>query len=308
MLIQKQYIRNLDLYLDASYQNKALVFGLKIENLSDGSVKRIGFSVTPSVGDGILPAIIGPFSRFNAEGKWIVHRDQPKETASREVMWHWDEWRGRDDTEERSDIRFVDYMRYPRTFVPPPSIELKIGKTASGNLVILSPVVTLTNENKAQVLHVINLFLEFFDYCEVFDESLDEMAAPPLRRLNWRLLPPGEYPWPILRAQINDLLESTGKGKQEVLQYRLEAINSYGPEFRAIGEGGFRGYLVFGFPDKGIYCLESMYSGNATYVFSDNWEVLSKRTKAEILNERLQKDRLIHIAGWADKIRSLLVP
>ena len=100
----------------------------------------------------------------------------------------------------------------------------------------------------------------------------------------------------------------SGKRKQEVLQYRLEAINSYGPSFRAIGEAGFRGYVVFGFPDKGAYCLESMYTGNATYVFSDDWGVLSKRTKAEILNEHLQKDRLIHVKGWSKKVHSLLAP
>jgi hypothetical protein len=306
MIIQKQYIRNLDLYLDASYQDKALVFGFKIESLSDGSIKRLGFSNTPSIGDGILPTAAGPYSRFNAEGKWTVHRDRPMETAYREVIWHWKEWRGRDDTEEMSDIRDVEYKRYPRTFVPPPSIELKIGKTASGELAILSPAITLTSDTKAQVMHIINLFLEFFDYCEVFDESLDEMAVPPLRRLNWRLLPPGEYPWPRLKEQILGLIERTGKGKQEVLQYRLEAINSYGPEFRAIGEGGFRGYIAFGFPDKGVYCFESMYTGNATYVFSDDWAALSKLTKAEILSQHLQKDRLVHIAGWAYKIHSLL--
>lgn len=308
MIIQKQYIRNLDLYLDASYQDKTLIFGFKIENLADGSVKRLGFPGTPSVGDGILPNTVGPFSRFNAEGNWIVHRDQPKETAHREVMAHWKEWRGRYDREEMSGVRDVEYKRYPRTFVPPPSIELKIVRMASGQLAIVSPAVKLTEDTRSQVKHIINLLLEFFDYCEVFDESLDEMAAAPLRRLNWRILPPGEYPWPRLKEHIQELIERTGKGKQEVIQYRLEAINGYGPEFRAIGEGGFRGYVVFGFPDKEVYCFESMYTGNATYVFSQDWAALSRLTKAEILNEHLQKDRLIHIAGWADKVHSLLAP
>jgi len=308
MIIQKQYIRNLDLYLDESYQDKTLIFGFKIESFNDDSIKRLGFLNAPAIGDSILPNAVGPFSRFNAEGKWTVHRDQPMESAYREVIWHWKEWRGRDDTEEMSDIRDVEYKRYPRTFVPPPSIELKIGKTASGQLAIVSPAVTLRDDTRVEVKHIINLLLEFFDYCEVFDEALDEMAAAPLRRLNWRLLPPGEYPWPRLREQIHEILQHTGKRKQEVLQYRLEAINGYGPEFRAIGEGGFRGYIVFGFPDKAVYLFESMYTGNATYVFSHDWATLSKLTKAEILNERLQKDRLIHIVGWADKVCSILSP
>lgn len=306
MIIQKQYIRNLDLYLGAPYHDKALIFGFKFDSLSDASVRRLGFSITSCVGDGLLPNVIGPHSRFNAEGKWIVHRDRPMEKAYRQVMWHWNEWRGRNATEEMSDVRDVEYQRYPRTFIPPPSIELKIGKTASGQLAILSPVVTLTSDTRAQVTHTINLFLEFFDYCEVFSESLDEMAAPPLRRLNWRILPPGRYLWPQLRDHVMGMIERTGKRKQEIIQYRLEAINSYGPDFRAIGEGGFRGYIVFGFPNNRLYCFESMYTGNATYVFSDDWIALSKLTKAEILNEHLHKDRIIHVAGWAEKIHTLL--
>lgn len=306
MIIHKRYIRNLDLYLGSSYQDKVLIFGFKIDSLSDAQVQRLGFSELSSIGDGLLPNVVGPYSRYNAEGKWMVHRDLPKEEAYRQVMWHWKEWRGRDATEEMSDVRDVAYKRYPRTFIPPFSIELKIGKTASGQLAVLSPAIKMTSENVAQIVHVINLFLEFFDYCEVFSDSLDEMAEPPLRRLNWRLLPRGQYPWPQLRAQIQELIESTGTRKQEIIQYRLEAINSYGPDFRAIGEGGFRGYIVFGFSDKRLYCFESMYTGNATYVFSDDWIALSKLTKAEILNERLQTDRIIHVKGWAERIHSLL--
>jgi hypothetical protein len=306
MIIQKHYIRNIDLYFGESYQNKALIFGFKIETLSHASVQRLGFSTTSSIGDGLLPNMVGPHSRFNAEGKWIVHRNEPKEKIYRQVMWHWKEWRGRNDTEEKSDVVDVQYQRYPRTFVTPPSIELKIGKTASGQLAILSPPMTLTSDTKAQITHIINLILEFSDYCEVFSESLDEMATPPMRRLNWQILPPGKYPWPQLREQIKELIERTGKRKQEVIQYRLEAINSFGPDFLAIGKGGFRGYIVFGFPDRQIYCFESIYTGNATYVFSNDWIAISKLTKAEILNEQLQKDRIIHISGWETKIYSLL--
>jgi hypothetical protein len=250
VIIQKQYIRNLDLYLDASYQDKTLIFGHKIENLTDGSIKRLGFRETPSVDDGILPNAVGPFSRFNAEGKWILHRDQPMETAYREVIWHWKEWRGRDDTEEKSDIRDVEYKRYPRTFVPPPSIELKIGKTAAGQLAVLSPAITLTDENRAQVKHIINLVLEFFDYCEVFGESLDEMASAPLRRLNWRLLPPGEYPWPKLREQIQELLECTGKGKQEFSNTGSKPLMVMDLSFAQLVKVVFEVILFLDFPTR----------------------------------------------------------
>ena len=39
-------------------------------------------------------------------------------------------------------------------------------------------------------------------------------------------------------------------------------------------------------------------TGNATYVFEENWEELSKLTKAEIIRGKLQKDRIIHRENW----------
>jgi len=251
MILNKKYIRNLSLYLDSSYYDQKLIFGYKIDSLSDPLLKRLGFSSTPSIGDSILPSPVGPYSRYNAEGKFIVHRDKPMEKAYRQVEWHWNEWRGSDDTEEKSDIKDVEYRRYPRTFVPPPSVELTIGKTSAGQFTVLSPAVTLTQNNTGEVTHLINLFLEIFDLCEVFNESLDEMISSPLRRLNWRILPPGQYPWPVIKNEISQIIQRTGTGKQKVLEYRIEAINSYGPNFFAIGEGGFHGYMVFGFPQNG---------------------------------------------------------
>ena len=46
--------------------------------------------------------------------------------------------------------------------------------------------------------------------------------------------------------------------------------------------------------------------GNATYVFDKDWEELSKLTKAQILDEGLQRDRVIHRKGWHQRIRHLL--
>lgn len=306
MILNKKYIRNLDLYLDSSYYGQALIFGYKIDQLSDKFLTRLGFSSPPAIGDSILPSSVGPVSRYNAEGKYIIHRDKDLEKATRQVQWHWKQWKGRDDTEEKTDIKDVNYFRYPRTLIRPPSIELTVGKTTSDQFAVLSPTIKLTQDNTKEVIHIINLFLEIFGFCEIFNESLDEMVSSPLRRLNWRILPPGQYPWPNLKKEISQIIQKTGKGKQKVLEYRIEAMNSYGPNFYAIGEGGFRGYVVFGFPQKGLFCLESMYYGNATYVFSDNWEALSKKTKAEILDEDLQKERLVHISGWEEEIHSLL--
>ncbi len=307
MIIIGSAIRSLDRYIDSSNYNNLFIFGVPLDSITDPILTRIGFAPEPLIGDSLLPiSDFGPVSRYNADGKEIVHKDQHMETAYRQAEWRWKEWRGRYDTEEQSKIVDVPYKRYPRTFVPPPSVELTIGKTASGKHAVLSPPIELNTSTKSSAIHIINLFLEIFGRCEVFTESLEEMVSSPLRRLNWRILPPGKYPWPRLKSQIDQLLQYLTVGNRKVIEHRLEVINSYGPAFYAVGQAGFRGYIVLGFSDRNLFVLESMYFGNATYIFAENWENLSKKTKAEILSQELQVDRIIHRQGWQQRVHDLL--
>jgi len=74
----------------------------------------------------------------------------------------------------------------------------------------------------------------------------------------------------------------------------------------AVGQAGFHGYVVFGFPDRDLYMLESTKINNATYVFAKNWKLLSQMTKAEILNSALYTDRIIHRKNWHWRVNRLL--
>jgi hypothetical protein len=77
-------------------------------------------------------------------------------------------------------------------------------------------------------------------------------------------------------------------------------------DFVAIGQAGFAGYIIFGFPGKNRYLLESIQPNNATYVFAENWESLSQMTKAEILKQNLHADRIIHREGWPVRVHRTL--
>ena len=63
---------------------------------------------------------------------------------------------------------------------------------------------------------------------------------------------------------------------------------------------------MFGYPDKNLYVLESYYPNNATYIFSKDWENISKCSKAEILNGNLQEHRFIHNNNWNESIKQIL--
>ena len=60
-------------------------------------------------------------SRRNAEGHYIIHKDQPKETRTIGVRtWTRKQWAGRGQVTEVTESVNVERECYPRTFVPPP--------------------------------------------------------------------------------------------------------------------------------------------------------------------------------------------
>jgi len=307
MIIRGRRIRKVGTRLGWIKRGTTVIIGVRDILRYAEVLKKTGFSESIDVGEAVLPAsVFGPISRFNAEGKDRIHRDQPMETAYRVVEWRWKQWRGRYDREEQSRFVDVPYPRYPRTFIPPPSVELRIAMSPKGEKIVVGPEVEFTKKNDLRLLHIINLFLEIFGECNVFTEGLKQIIKAPVRRLNWRVLPPGRQPWSKLRAQIGPIIKDAPQGNQKVIWDRLETINKNNPNFFAIGQAGFRGYIIFGFTAKNQYVCESIYTGNATYVFDERWEKLSKMTKAEILDRNLQTDRIIHRVRWYRRIAEII--
>jgi hypothetical protein len=301
MHISKKRIRNVRPYLTGFKLGD--VIHVALTNLSSHKSRLIGVGFTKDlmVGERVLPAALGPVSTYNAEGKHNVRKDLPMETAYRQVDWHWTEW----DGTEQSRIVDVPYKRYPREFIPPPSKELQVVKNAKGETVVASDRLTFSLKNLSEITHTTNLFLELFGECDVLKSDLVP-AVKTVKRLNWKILPPGKYPWSKLSGLVKPILDKAKAGNAPVIKDRLSKIAAKIPEFVAVGQGGYSGYMIFGFPKKGLFVLESAYYGNATYVFDKNWEQLSKMTKAEILDGNLQTERIIHRENWPKTIDRLL--
>lgn len=83
---------------------------------------------------------------------------------------------------------------------------------------------------------------------------------------------------------------------------RHQFIQSFNPDFIAIGDCEFLGYIVYGFEPKNIYLMECCLADNATYIFGEKWKELSKLSKTQILAKTLQKDRIIHSANWQNSV------
>jgi hypothetical protein len=305
-LISKKRIRNLDLYVRGFAVGEAINCAVRFSDELRSRLVSIGFTPELTDGEVVLPGIVAPVSRFNAEGRFYPQRDQPKETAYRTIEWSWTEIHG-DQRVERTDFKEIPYQRYPRIFIEPPSVELTLRRDGQGNQIVAAPAILYTEEQHTTLLHTINLLLELFGSCELLNTELTAAAPPPtIRNLNWRILPQGEMPWDQLRAALEPMINRARPGNRPFLEHRLRTLHSFRPVFQVLGEAGFGGYVIFGFPSRNLYVCESAVYGNATYVFDQNWERLSQLSKAEILNGHLERDRIIHVLSWTDQLRSLL--
>jgi hypothetical protein len=156
---------------------------------------KAGFGTSPASGDTMLPSVRGPISRYNANGRQEVRRDLPKESRYvRTVHWRWRQWAGRYNYEDHEDFRDQYRDCYPREQIAPPSIEITYVER-DGQGLITSPILKRRDADRELNRHVLNLFLELFGACELVRTDLARFTAVTIKKANWRLLPPGEYPW-----------------------------------------------------------------------------------------------------------------
>jgi hypothetical protein len=273
------------------------------------SLKRAGFGDSRTLGETVLPSVVGSVSRFNAEGGWQVHRDRPKERRYMSTwLAQWTEWAGRGRTRQVEELRDVYRSCYPRTFIEPPGLELTYLNRAGAPLVALSATFLNDPGSRGQIRHAINLMLELFGSCELVRDDLSSYAPPGVKRINWRMLPPGAHPWPTLRNHLDQTLRGTSPLTRQMILERQEFLVSLNPAETYVGLGGFADYIAYTFPDRGVVVLESVKHGNALYAFGDNWRRVSQLTKAQVLNGNVHLARIIHANGWKRRLVSFLTP
>lgn len=302
MFVNKLRVQNIDRYLNGfRVGDKLQVILTDIECFKDKLIE-IGFNNPIRVGERILPAVCGSITNYNANGRYEILRDLPKEkfyvSQTREIKdWHGD---------YHSVSVDMEYKRFQREFLNAPSEELTIIQDNNGGNIVASNQVEVNEENKSLIQHIVNLFLELFGECYIVDEELFSRVKTKINRVNWRILPRGEMPWERLKVSLLSLLHKTNIESKEDALNRFEYINNFSPDFVATGNGGFNDYVVFGFKEKNLYVMENSFAGNATYIFKNEWEIISQLTKAEILKESLQEHRLIHRKYWTRDIRNIL--
>ncbi len=298
MQIQGNAIRSLKKYLKQIGDGKSFKVGQPILG-HEQRLQEIGFPAQLSDGMSVLPSGVGKTTEFNSQGKVVIRKDLPKERRSRMIHSSWTDWHGN----THSGIQYRDYEAYPREHVSGPEEEITL-VLKDGALIAISRDLSYSSGKEDEILHLVNMFLEIFGECHLLDSNAHPLIK--LNRLNWQILPPGEYPWSKAKVYIQTATSRLKESERPVIEHRIERITRHKPDFVAIGNGGFNGYFVFGFTTKNLFILESTHIDNATYVLQSNWQQLSSLTKKQILSANLHSDRLVHNNRWGRSLDILL--
>ena len=295
MIIQKQRINNVAKYMKRLGDIDQ--FYICVKNSFKNRDVLIEKNVCMKVENGIkvIPRPIGPVTRYNADGKKVVRKDLDKEPRTIEHDFHIIDWHGQDHYGTCYQTR----MCFPIQTVLPPCEEITIDET-----IIRSEI--LRKKDYDRIKHVINMFLEIFGVCEVVDANLQSISTTTIKHIPWKILPPGKYPWEKAKEYLKNYFNSVPESKIKTIQKRHKFLAKYEPDFVAVGEESFNGYVVYGYTERNVYYFESNEPNNATYVFIGEWEEASKLTKRDIIMGKLCYKRLIHTKKWEKNISMIM--
>lgn len=297
MKIRKKAIRSVESYISDFEDGARFCIAFRIDDNCQQILDNYGFTLDGG-NQQAIPRPLKKVSKQNAEGDWLIHRDQPKESRIFEKYYHVVDWHGKD----HYGICYQERQCYPRTRIPPIGIELILEGRS-----IRTPIFENVTSEHYKIKHSINLLLEMFGECETLTEQLTPITSEiPVKTVPWTILPIGEWPRDTIPDKVRDVLNTAPNRHRPVISSRHTEIRSFEPTECYLGDAGFMGYIVYAFPEKNLYVFESNNIDNATYVFNGNWNDASQLTKYEIICGGLHEARLIHTDSWKSRLKMLL--
>lgn len=293
MIIAKKRINSIDFI--NNFESKNFLIGIKITNneIAKFNIKSFeeGLAIEPSPNFGVN-------CRKNTNG--YSYPDKSRDKVYRYITtieWNLKDWGGY----EHSGYSDIYRYAYPKIEIAPTNIEFVLRKDQKGNKYVIANFNDTNNADKIKL--TINMFLEIFGFCELFDQEYNLLSSDNnVKRCNWEILPKGIK----LDSLINKKCKNkSDRNKKSFEEYRFNTINSYNPNDIFCGIGGFTGYFAFIFND--ICCLECNYYGNATYIIPrKGWEQISRLSKKELLNSEYIIKKVTHTSSWPTEFSKLM--
>jgi hypothetical protein len=244
---------------------------------------------------------MGRYSKANIEGREVVRKDLPKYKKSFPIEAP--NWHG-----SGTHTVWHDREVYHRDFYPPKEVPLAItllenrGNASIVKFAVEEVINRRTPNFKDALFFNLNILQENAGAVGVFESAatLAEYAATV--RVDWELLPPGTSIDQIVagikhRSAIDAQTEV-------VVRARLTAMRRLNPEAFVIGTTGFVRYFGAKFGDDFV-AFENIRYGNAIYIMRENWQVLSQKSRTELMTGNYEEViRIEHREGWEDTLTS----
>lgn len=294
MIIKGKRIRTPRPYLYEFSSLDSLYITVPLSEDDDKTLALYGFDISKDEITKRVPTPVRSATVLNADGRWIVHKDRPKEPRVFEREYSIVDWHGN----HHSGTCFQTRMCYPRTLEYPKEIAFHIENGA-----LYSPMFVVSEENMEDIKLAINIALEMFGWCELWTKD----KAPVTPQLNqvvvpWEILKSGTKDKELWQKYVDKTTDILPKSKKTIIKSRHEHLWAQSPDFCVLGAQSFWGYVVYGFTSENIFVFECNRPDNATYIFRGDWEQASKLTKTEILAANIQESRIFHTQNWQKNV------
>lgn len=248
----------------------------------------------------------GKHSNKNVNGEIIVRDDLPKITK----IYTWEVPNWGDYSNGTHDID-VPREVYRRDFIPPHYVGINIecpnalpGQQKYSILFSLDEVLDKNaNDFETRLLDLVNIIQENIYTCDVYPSNSSYQDYLSTIQLAWEIFPPGQREIVLQRI----VGTSTNHQQNTDVENRLNFIMSLNPVNIILGSSGLQRYLGAQIMDN-LVVFENIKYGNAIYIMYDNWDVLSQRSRTELLSGVFGNnfDRILHLSGWENKVRAII--
>lgn len=281
------------------------------KELSDGKLSHLGISLDASglhfPHKKVPPENRGKYSRRNINGVTLVRKDLPKQTGyTTRTVPNWGDYSKGEHTVK------IPHHKYLRDFISPVGVGIRISchNAIPGlqNYAILFEIDEVLNKSsnnfEERLLELINIMQENLTECDVNNSTATFIDYISTVKLAWEILPPGDRDQVIQRltqgSNINPFVN-------QIITSRCDFMDTLNPTGMIVGTSGLHRYL--GAIIKGdLIVFENILYGNAIYIMYEDWDVLSRRSRTDLLSGKFGTnfERVVHTAGWENRVRGII--
>lgn len=251
--------------------------------------------------------------RWNQEGQIITRKDLPK--VSKVFYWEASNF-GRPDTHTVSITKDV----WQKEIVHGRSIDLTITAKPTGE----DQIRVIVEANYPFEKNVSPTDRNLLMAASLVQDSISATRATPLPRnshltreeweksleVTWDFFAVNELENQQKIAEYLSKFAQNNLSHQvthQVMQERVEMIRDTVPGQVITGRSGATQYIGYKYREN-LVALENFFYGNALYVFHENWQELSMKSRATLLSDYVGDfDRLVHTGKWKDKFIRILI-